>query len=307
MSRRRFIVITGPTACGKTAVSIAYAKAKKVPVISADSMQIYKGLDIGTAKTSAEQMQGVLHYLIDIVAPNQAYTAADFKRDAFLLIEQCNSKGLLPVVCGGTGLYINSLVYSLDFGNTAPNDKLRQKYTQLADDKSIEYLYNELKQKDPEYANLISSCDLRRIIRRLELIESGGLEKYDFLKPNDNDSFLIIGLMMPRDMLYERIDARVDDMIKQGLESEARTLIEKYGDVNALKAIGYKEFYSYFEGKASLEDTIALIKRNTRRYAKRQITWFKRDSRIMWFNICQYSCLEELVYGIISYTDGKGF
>ncbi|MFA5675090.1 MAG: tRNA (adenosine(37)-N6)-dimethylallyltransferase MiaA [Christensenellales bacterium] len=307
MSGRRFIVITGPTASGKSQVSIEYAKAKKVPVISADSMQIYRGLDIGTAKITPRQTRGVTHYLIDITEPNTAYTAADFKRDAFDKIKMCNAKGQTPVVCGGTGLYINSLVYSLNFGNTAPDRGLRQKYTQLADDKSIEYLYNELKQKDPEYANLISRRDTRRIIRRLELIESGGWEKYDFLKPNENDSFLIIGLTMPRDMLYERINARVDEMIKRGLEAEARTLFEKYGDSNALKAIGYKEFYAYFEGKATLDETAAIIKRNTRRYAKRQITWFKRDSRIMWFNICRFSCLEELVYGIITYTDGKGF
>lgn len=307
MRQRKFIVITGPTASGKTAVSIAYAKAKKVPVISADSMQIYRGCDIGTAKTTPEQMQGVLHYLIDIVDPNETYTVADYKRDAFLAITMCNTKGHIPVVTGGTGLYINALVYSLNFGNTASNDKLRQKYTQLADDKSIEYLYNELKLKDPEYANLIAPGDKRRIIRRLELIESGGWERYNFQKPNDRDLFLMIGLNMPRDMLYERIEARVDDMIKHGLEREARILFDKYGEVNALKAIGYKEFCAYFKGESSFDETVALIKRNTRRYAKRQITWFKRDSRIMWFNICQYRCLEELVYGIISYTDGKGF
>ncbi len=305
--KRKFIVITGPTAVGKTAVSINYAKAKKTEVIVADSMQIYRGCDIATDKISAEKMRGVLHHLVDIVEPNESYTVADYQRDAFLQIESCNKNGITPVVSGGTGLYINSLVFSLNFGVAAPNDTIRQYLSQLADDKSIGYLYNELKRKDPEYASIISASDKRRIIRRLELILSGGHEKYDFLKHNTNDRFLIIGLNMPREKLYKRIDERVDKMVNRGLENEAYELFKKYGEVNALKAIGYKEFDAYFKGRATLEDTVSVIKRNTRRYAKRQLTWFKRDSRIVWFDICRYKCLEDLVYGIISYTDGKGF
>lgn len=307
MTKRRFIVLTGPTACGKTAVSIALAKAMGSAVISADSMQIYKGCDIGTAKVTAKEADGVAHHMIDIIEPSEAYSAADYQRDAFDLIEQYNAKGIIPIAAGGTGLYINSLVYKLHFGSTPPDLLIRQKYTQLADDKSTEYLYNELIQKDPEYAKLISSRDKRRIIRRLELIESGGAEKYDFRQPNTDDVFLLVGLKLSREVLYRRIEARVDQMMALGLEQEARVLFEQYGKVNATKAIGYKEFGAYFANEADIEQTAALIKRNSRRYAKRQMTWFKRDPRIEWFDVLRYPCLKELTDDIIAYVNRKGF
>ena len=307
MTKRRFIVLTGPTACGKTAVSIALAKALGSPIISADSMQIYRGCDIGTAKITTEQADGVAHHLIDIVDPSDAYSVADYQRDAFLLIEKYNAKGIVPIVVGGTGLYINSLVYQLRFGSTCPDMRIRQKYTQLADDKSTQYLYNELIQKDPEYAKMIASGDKRRIIRRLELIETGGAEKYDFRQPNTDDVFVQIGLKLSREVLYRRIEERVDQMMALGLEQEARVLFEKYGEVNATKAIGYKEFCAYFAGEADMAQTAALIKRNTRRYAKRQMTWFARDARIKWFDVLRYPCLKDLSDDIIAYVNRKGF
>ncbi len=302
----RFIVITGPTASGKTNVSVQVAKALGSEVICADSMQIYRGCDIGTAKATKEERQGVPHHMLDIVDPDEEYSAAEFQKEALSLIERINNKGAVPIVSGGTGLYINSLVYKLDFG-TGKNDALRQKYAQLNDDKSTAYLYNILKEKDPEYASVISSSDARRIIRRLEIIEAQGSSEYDFRQYNDEHEYILIGLTMPRDMLYKRIETRVDGMMDAGLLSEVKALYEKYGDVNALKAIGYKELVSYINGEYGLEEAVRLVKRNTRRFAKRQFTWFKRDERITWFDISVYTCIEDTINDIIIYIKGKGF
>ncbi len=302
---RRFIIITGPTASGKTKISVEVAKALHSGVISADSMQIYKGMDIGTAKATVDEMQGVHHDLIDIVAPNEDYSVAQFQKDAFSLIEEANSKGEAPVIAGGTGLYVNALVYDLNFGASRKDDTIRLKLSQLADDKSSEYLYNILENKDPEYAKIVAKNDRRRILRRLELIETNGTSAYEFRKPNTSDDFLIIGLSIPRPLLYERIEARVDNMIQCGLVEEARRIYDLYGETVALKAIGYKELVDYFKGGITLDEAVRLIKRNTRRFAKRQMTWFKRDERIEWFDV--RPCIEETICEIMLYIKRKGF
>ena len=270
-------------------------------------MQIYRGLDIGTAKTTPEEMQGVRHHLIDVVNPDEPYTAADFQRDAFLIIDALNGKGVAPVVAGGTGLYINSLVYDLDFSGVKGDAAFRQKLTQLADDKGLETLYNMLNDKDPAYASMISPADRRRIIRRLEIVEAGGPAAYDFQKPRADIETVMIGLTVPRDMLYQRIDARVDSMVKNGLVEEARMLYNEYGPAGALKAIGYKEFADYFRGSGTLEEAVVRIKRNSRRFAKRQITWFKRDSRISWFDVSRHQRIEDIVDDIMNDIRRKGF
>jgi len=302
---RRFIVITGPTASGKTRVSVETAKMLRSRIISADSMQIYKNMDIGTAKATAEEMKGVRHEMIDIVSPDEEYSVAEYQKTAFDLIEKSNANGEVPVIVGGTGLYINSLVYALDFGTRRGDAAFRQKMTQLADDKSLEYLYNELENKDPEYAKIIARTDKRRIIRRLELIQCGGAGTYDFRRPNVTDDYVIIGLTMPRQLLYDRINARVDEMISKGLVDEVWKIYQRYGDVNALKAIGYKELVAYFKNETTLDEAISLIKRNTRRYAKRQLTWFARDERIKWFDVS--NGIEDTIYDIMFYIKGKGF
>ena len=307
MSKRRFVVITGPTAAGKTKVSVGVAGALGSDVISADSMQIYRSMDIGTAKATADEMDGVRHHLVDIVAPDDDYSAAEFKSAALKLIDSMNEDGRIPVITGGTGLYINALVYDLDFLGAGRNEAVRQKYTQLADDKSVQYIYNILKEKDPEYAAIISPMDKRRIIRRLEILESGSVPEYDFRRPNDEDDIIIIGLRMPRAILYERINARVDEMLEAGLASEVRRLYQRHGFVNALKGIGYKELIAYFNGEYGIDEAIRLIKRNTRRYAKRQMTWFRRDERIVWFDILNYARIEDAICDIIKYIKGKGF
>ncbi len=307
MSKSRFIVITGPTASGKTQVSAEAAKRLKTEIICADSMQIYKGMDIGTAKATEEQRQGIAHHMIDIARPDEDYSVAEFQKAAFSLIEEINGRGMIPIVSGGTGLYINSLVYKLDFGTNSRDDAVRQKYAQLADDKSVSYLYNILKEKDPEYASIISENDKKRVIRRLEIIETGGKPGYNFRQYNDSYDYIIIGLSMPRDFLYKRIDERVDNMMQEGLLDEVRHIYTEYGNVNALQAIGYKELVSYINGKCGLEDAKALIKRNTRHFAKRQETWFKRDERIVWFDISKYSCIEDTISDIIICIKRKGF
>lgn len=307
MSKNRFIVITGPTASGKTRVSVQAAKQLKSEIICADSMQIYKGMDVGTAKATEKEQQGIVHHMLDIAEPDEDYSVAEFQRAAFSLIDGINKKGLVPIVSGGTGLYINSLVYKLDFGTGSKDDTVRQKYAQLADDKNVSYLYNILKEKDPEYANIISANDKRRIIRRLEIIETGGKSEYNFRQYNDSYDYIMIGLTMPRDRLYERIDARVDKMMQEGLLDEVKRIYTEYGNLKALQAIGYKELISYINGERGLEEAVTLIKRNTRRFAKRQTTWFKRDERIVWFDISKYSCIEDTINDIIIYIKRKGF
>ncbi len=307
MRKNRFIVITGPTASGKTFVSVEIAKRLDCEIICADSMQIYKDCDIGTAKAAPDERQGVPHHMLDVVLPGEEYSVAQFQSAAFLLIDSLNSRGITPIVSGGTGLYINSLTYCLDFGNEKSSEALRQKYSQLADDKSLPFLYNILKEKDPEYASIISPNDKRRIIRRLEILDAGIDSKYDFRKYNEAYDYIIAGLTMPRETLYHRIDKRVDDMMDAGLLEEARRIYETYGCVGALKAIGYKELVSYINGEYGIDEAVRLIKRNTRRFAKRQHTWFKRDERITWFDVSKYSCIEDTINDIIIYIKGKGF
>lgn len=304
---RKLIVITGPTATGKTAISAELAKNFGSEVISADSCQIYKGMDIGTAKATEQEMKGVPHHFIDIIDPDEEYSAALFQRQAFSIIDELCDNNRIPIVAGGTGLYVNSLVYELDFSNACKSDVIRQKYCGLADDKSVEYLYNILVLKDPDYAKIISKTDKRRIIRRLEILEQGGSREYDFRKKRKDYEIVIIGLKMNRELLYNRVNERVDEMMETGLLSEVQALYEKYGKTTSLKAIGYKEIIGYIDGEYDLEEAVRLIKRNTRRFAKRQLTWFKKDERIKWFDIIELGGIENTKRQIIGYIKEKGF
>ncbi len=304
---RRFIVIAGPTASGKTRTAVYIAKQLGSEIISADSMQIYRGLDIGTAKATHDETGGVRHHMIDIVDPDEDYTAADFQRDAFAQIDNLNVCGVTPIVAGGTGLYIHSLVYDIRFSGSAGNPELRQKLTQLADDKGLATLYNMLSERDPAYAAIISPSDRKRVIRRLEILETSGQEAYEFQKPRDDIDVAMVGLTMPREMLYRRIEARVDEMVESGLVEEARMLYNQFGQARALQAIGYKEFADYFTGNGTLDEAIRRIKQNTRRYAKRQLTWFRRDGRIRWYDVSQYPCIEDMCQDIMSDITRKGF
>ncbi|MEG0594387.1 MAG: tRNA (adenosine(37)-N6)-dimethylallyltransferase MiaA [Christensenella sp.] len=276
-------VITGPTAAGKTAVAIALAKCTNGEIISADSMQIYREMNIGTAKPTFAEREGIVHHMLDIASPNKTYSVAMFQRGAKGWIKDILRRGKTPIIAGGTGLYINALTYQLDFTKTSHNTALRSTF----EGREAGELYEELKEKDPSAAERIHQNDKKRIIRRLEIASNNSdKEKYNFRIPNDEYDFVMAGLTTERKVLYERINARVDNMLELGIIKEAQQLFAKYGDMpNSMLAIGYKEFIPYFEGNSTLAETVELLKKNSRHYAKRQLTWFRRDERIKWYDV----------------------
>ena len=272
------LIICGPTASGKTELAVECAKLLKTEVISADSMNIYKYLDIGTAKPTLSEMQGVIHNMIDVVDPRESFSVGDYKELAKPLLERLISDGKIPVICGGTGFYINSLIYDFSYGNGACRPEIREKYKNLAEIKGNEYIYNLLKEKDPESASAIHCNDLKRVIRALEIYENG------VKKSEIRDEIIPVypykaySYDVERDILYDNIDNRVDKMIEKGLVNEVKRLTALgITDKNqCMQGIGYKEIYEYLSGKTTLVEAIEKIKLNTRHYAKRQITFFKK-------------------------------
>ncbi len=278
INNNKILIICGPTASGKTALSVECAKLLNSEIISADSMNIYKNLDIGTAKPTKDERKWVKHHLIDVVEPICDYSVSDYKREAEPIIKRLISEGKIPIICGGTGFYINSLLYDLSYGNSSANLVVREKYKKIAAEKGNEFVYNTLKEKDPDTANKLHYNDLKRVIRALEIYESG-IKKSDII---DNYvpkyQYKAYAINFSREELYERINKRVDLMIENGLINEVQDLIN-LGISNknqCMQGIGYKEIYEYLSGNISLNDAIELIKLNTRHYAKRQITFFKR-------------------------------
>lgn len=274
----KIIIICGPTASGKTALAVECAKLLNSEVVSADSMYIYKGLNIGTAKPTLDEMQGIKHHLIDVVEPNESFSVSDYKNMAEPIIKDIISRGKIPIICGGTGFYINSILYDLSYGNGKVDVEIRKKYNDLAKMHGNEYVYNILKEVDIDSANKLHFNDLKRVIRALEIYHSGTKKSDicdDFKPKYDYKAFSI---SHPRDELYKRINYRVNLMAKNGLIDEIKGLIDIGIGRNdqCMQAIGYKEILDYFDGKCSLESAIELIKLNTRHYAKRQITYFKK-------------------------------
>ena len=306
MKENLFILI-GPTAIGKTALSIDLAKKLNGEIISADSMQIYKNMDIGTAKIRENEMEGIAHHLLDIVFPDEEYTVADYQRDASKLICEINRKKKLPMVVGGTGLYINSLVYNLNFNEVAPNEEYRLELEDLSDKYGDGYLHDKLVEIDYESSKNISPNDRKRIIRALEIYKVTGQTMSErnkgFRRETEKYNLTMICLNMDREKLYNRINKRVDIMIEDGLVDEVKSILDKgYNrDLVSLKGIGYKEIIMYLEGNISLDDAIDKIKQGSRNYAKRQLTWFRRDKRIKWFNTDQFHSLDELSTSIYDY------
>ena len=309
--KERLLVITGPTAVGKTNISIKLAQDLYGEIISADSMQIYKYMDIGTAKISRDEMEGINHHLINIIYPDEDFTVSNYKSRATELITQINAKGKLPIVVGGTGLYINSLVYKLKFTKVPPNEELRTKYELLADTYGNEYIHNELAKVDKVSSEKIHIADRRRIIRALEVfyITGKSMSEYNenFRKEVDKYDLAMICLNMDRDKLYERINKRVDIMIDKGLIREVKSIINMgYSkELVALQGIGYKEIIMYLDGDISLDRAIEMIKQGSRNYAKRQLTWFRRDKRYKWINIDDFSNLQELSNYINGYVSTR--
>lgn len=286
-SKRPLVVLTGPTAVGKTALSIQLAKAIGGEIISADSMQVYKQMDIGTAKIKPEEMQGVRHYLVDEFMPDEEFHVVKFKEYANRYIEEIYQKGKIPILVGGTGFYIQAVLKDVSFEQEKVSE-YRKTLERLAEEKGAHYLHEQLLQVDPESAASIHENNVRRVIRALEYYEQTG-EKISEHNERERQkespyNFAYFVLNQEREVLYQRIDKRVDLMIEEGLVKEVKGLMEKgYGrDLVSMQGLGYKEIYSYLQGESSLEDAIYILKRDTRHFAKRQLTWFKREKDVVW-------------------------
>ena len=286
----KVVVIVGPTASGKTALSIELAKKLDGEIISSDSMQIYKDMDIGTAKVTKEEAQGIKHYLVDFVSPDQRYTVSDFKKDAETAIKEILEKGKVPIVVGGTGLYINSLIYGIEYQDMKIDENYRNMLMERAEDpQELEKLWEEANRIDPEAMTKISRNDKKRIIRVLEIYKATGKTKTEqeilSRQKGTEYDYKVFGISMDREKLYERINLRVDLMIQAGLEDEVKNLLNKYSEFpTAMQGLGYKEVKEYFDGIITREDMIDKIKQESRRYAKRQLTWFRRNNEIIWLD-----------------------
>jgi len=307
--KKRLLIIVGPTAVGKTDTSIILANKLNGEIISADSMQIYRYMDIGTAKPSIEEMKGVPHHLINVANPDESFSVAEFQKLAKSTIEHLTTNDKLPIIAGGTGLYINSLIYNMDFTESVSNWQLREELQKEADRMGNEYVHNKLRKIDPDAANRIHPNNLKKVIRAIEVYQETGDKIGDFSKDitlNDAYEYFLVGLTRDREELYDRINMRVDIMIKQGLVEEVKNLINLgYSkELISFKGLGYKEIIRYLEGDYNLDEAVNTLKRDTRRYAKRQITWFKRYSDIHWYNLSNYSSSENLANRIIQ--DFKG-
>lgn len=280
------IIIIGPTASGKTSLSIALAKMLNGEIINADSQQIIKGLNIGTAKITESEMNGIKHHLLDIIEIGEEYSVSEFRDDSMKIICKLKSDNKLPIIVGGTGLYVNSLIYDYTYGGATKNDEIRNNYFTLAEKNGVEYVHNILKQLDPISAEKIHPNNLKRVIRAIEIALTSDTKKsQQTLTRNKDLNPLIIGLNPGRETLYARIDKRVDEMMSMGLMSEVTILKEKgFYDKPVNLPIGYSEWTDYFNNKISKEEVVDQIKLDTRHYAKRQMTWFKALENVMWFN-----------------------
>lgn len=309
MKKIPLIILTGPTAVGKTELSINLAKSLNADIISADSMQIYEYMDIGSAKVTKEEMNGVTHYLIDEVKPNYAFSVSEFQSRANKYIEKIHQEGKNVLVTGGTGLYLNSLIYNMDFAKSDANNELRDKLQQELKENGIDYMHQKLKELDSDAAGRIHKNNTKRVIRALEVCLSG--EKMnDFsndLRFNEKYEPIIIVLNREREHLYERINKRVDIMMDGGLIDEVKNLLSMgyTKDMISMQGIGYKEIIKYLDGEYTLDEAVEIIKRDSRRYAKRQLTWFRRYKDAKWFNLDEYSDKKELEKEVNNYIEKR--
>ena len=301
------VIIAGPTASGKTGLSIELAKEINGEIVSADSMQLYKYMDIGTAKPDEKEMSGVKHYLIDEIYPDEDFSVARYQEMALKYIKEILEKGKCPIVVGGTGLYINSLIYNINFTETISDWELREKLKKEASEYGNELLYEKLKKIDPEAAQKIHLNDLKRIIRAIEVYEytKTPISKHQEVSRENPPiyNFAVFGLKMDRERLYDRINKRVDSMFERGLIDEVKNLIKLGYEKNsvAMQALGYKEVLSYLRGEITLDEAIYIIKRDTRHYAKRQITWFKRIENMQWIDLDEEGYTDEIIKNIKNY------
>ena len=289
----KVVVIVGPTASGKTALSIELAKRINGEIISSDSMQIYKDMDIGTAKVTKEEAQGIKHYLIDIISPEERYTVSDFKKDAEAAIKEILEKGKVPIVVGGTGLYVDSLIYGIEYQEMNFDESYRDELMKIAEtEEGLIKLWDEANSIDPQAMLKISKNDKKRIIRVLEIYKATGKTKTEqeilSRQKGVEYDYKVFCVNMDREKLYERINKRVDIMIDAGLENEVRNLLEKYSKFpTTMQGLGYKEVVEYFDGKITRDEMIEKIKQESRRYAKRQLTWFRKNKETIWIDSMQ--------------------
>lgn len=289
MEKPKIIVICGPTASGKTALSIQLAKKIDGEIVSADSMQIYEDMDVGTAKPSIEEMEGIKHYLIGNVSPTVRYSVANFKKDAINAINEIIQKGKTPIIVGGTGLYVDSLVQGIEYDDTEIDLEYRNQLEEVAKEHGLDYLYNKAIQIDPTAMEKISNNDKKRIFRVLEIYHATGktktMQEYESKQKENPYDYKVFAIDMDREKLYERINKRVNIMIANGLVDEVKKLISKYSELpTAIQGLGYKEVVLYLNNEITYDEMVEKIKLETRHYAKRQLTWFRRNKDITWIN-----------------------
>lgn len=292
------IAVIGPTASGKTGLAVEIAKKFGGEVVSADSMQIYSELTIGTAKPTEKEMDGVKHYLIGHKSIDDEYSVADYVEEAKKAIDNITSKNKIPVLCGGTGLYVDSLLSNTEFSEIKSSPEIREKLFEFAKENGNEALFEKLCKIDPESAAKTHANNLSRVVRALEVFEVTGKTMSEHQKdshpvPSIYEVCYIGTNFADREKLYSRIEQRIDEMLIEGVEEEARFLFEHNGTCTAAQAIGYKEFYPYFRGEMSREEAVSVLKKETRHYAKRQLTWFRRNEKINWIYRDKYSEKED--------------
>lgn len=303
--KKPLIVIAGPTASGKTSISVALAKKIGGEIISGDSMQVYKHMDIGTAKVTEEEKQGIPHYMIDEFYPDEECSVALFQEKVQHYMNKIYNKGKIPIIVGGTGFYIQAITHDIKFENTVKDEKYRKQLMKEVNLYGPEYLHNKLKQVDPQSAENIHMNNIKRVVRALEYYSQTGepISKHN-RRENERETpynLAFFALNMDRSTLYSRINQRVDQMIESGLIDEIQSLINKgYSkDLISMKAIGYKEFFPFFEGTLTLEECISNLKRDTRHYAKRQFTWLKHQANPIWIDVDQYNFQTEEILQVL--------
>jgi tRNA dimethylallyltransferase len=308
-NKEKLLVLIGPTAVGKTKLSIELAKKYNAEIISGDSMQIYKQMDIGTAKIQSSEMEGIPHHLLDLKEPDESFSVAEFQQLVRGKITDIHKRGKLPMLVGGTGLYIQSVINDYKFTETCSDDAFRQELEEKALLKGNEYIHDLLRQIDPESAERIHPNNVRRVIRALEVFHCTGKTASEYQQDQEHKllyNVALIGLTMDRDKLYERINLRVNLMLEDGLLEEVKALYNKgIRDVQSIQAIGYKEIYEYLDGLVTLEEAIEILKQNSRRYAKRQLTWFRNKMDVTWFDMTEIDSYSKKMNEISLFIEGK--
>ena len=304
MEKRPLVILTGPTAVGKTALSVAFAKAINGEIISADSMQVYRHMDIGSAKVTKEEMEGVPHHLIDVLEPAEEFNVVLFQKMARQAAEEIESRGHIPILVGGTGFYIQALLYNIDFAENDEDRRLRRSLEEIAKEQGASALYEKLRAVDPESCEIIHANNVKRVIRAIEFYEKTGKKisahNREQRQNNSPYRFAYFVLNDDREKIYRQIDQRVDLMMERGLVEEVRALraMGCSRGMVSMQGLGYKEILSYLEGEISQEEAVYLIKRDTRHFAKRQLTWFKREKEVTWIekNVFDYSSQNMLAF-----------